>query len=287
MVPERLPNLTLPTLGGKQLWADVWIREDWRVQRSLLTGHHRLLGPGDVRHAAGGLAHCLAAFDRLAQARGLGEPGTHAVVCLHGFFRTKDTFRPMVRALRADGYHAIAVNYPSTRRDLDAHADQVAQILAGLPASTTQVSFVTHSMGGMVARTLLGRPHAPWRDRVRPHRLVLIATPNRGADLLPWLDAVPAFYTAAGPSLRQIHPANAGAVPRPTVPFATIAGVRGDPRGWNPLLPGDDDWTVAASSVRLDGAEDHLEVKALHTFIAADARVIDATRRYLATGRLT
>ncbi len=282
MLPERLPSLTLPTLGGKQLWADLWVRSGWRIQRSLITGHHRLLGPRDLRFAAGSFAHCLETFDR----RSLPDPPAHAVLCLHGIFRSKDSFNPMARALEAAGYHAVTVNYPSTRRPLAGHADQISTVLDGLPATTTRVSFVTHSMGGMVARTLLAREGAPWRDRIALGRLLLIATPNRGADIVPWLECLPALYHAAGPALRELHPARASAVPPPALPFATIAGVRGDPRGWNPLLPGDDDLTVAAASVRLDGAEDHLDVPALHTFIAADPRVIRAAIHYLATGSL-
>ena len=39
-------------------------------------------------------------------------------------------------------------------------------------------------------------------------------------------------------------------------------------------------------SVNLDGAEDSMVVQALHTFIAADPRVVAAVIRYLDTGRL-
>nr|MBA2320591.1 alpha/beta fold hydrolase [Deltaproteobacteria bacterium] len=256
------------------------------IQRSLLTGHHRLLGPGDLRHAAGGFAHCRETFERLRCQRSIPDPQAHAVLCLHGFFRTRATFQPMVAALRAEGYHALSIEYPSTRRSLGAHADQVSEVLSHLPQCTTRVSFVAHSMGGMVARTLLARTEALWRARIEPHRLLMIATPNQGADILPWLDYVPALYAAAGPALRELHPLQAQAVPLPTIPFATIAGVRGDPRGWNPLIPGDDDLTVSAASVRLDGAEDHLDIRALHRTIAADPRVIRAAVRYLETGRL-
>ena len=55
------------------------------------------------------------------------------VVCLHGMFRTKETWRPMVRALSESGAHAIALNYPSSQRDLEAIADQVERVLADPP----------------------------------------------------------------------------------------------------------------------------------------------------------
>ena len=285
MWPDRLPIVPLPTLGGKQLWADVFARGEWRVQESTITGHFRLLGAGDVRHASGSFAHCRSRFDRLTE--GVDYPGTHLVVCLHGMFRTKETWRPMVRALSESGAHAIALNYPSSQRDLEAIADQVERVLADPPPNAKTVSFVTHSMGGLVARVLLGRPDAAWRSRLTPKRLVMIATPNRGADIIPVLERIPGFHLA-GPALPQLHPARIEQlVPRPTIPFATIAGARGDPRGWNPLIPGDDDWTVTLQSVALDGAEDAMVIQALHTFIAADPRIVAAVLRYLETGSLT
>ncbi len=284
MWSDRLPIVPLPTLGGKQFWADVFARGDWRIQESTITGHFRLLGPGDVRHASGAYAHCRSRFDRLTE--GLTHPGEHLVVCLHGFGRTKETWRPMMRALNATGAHAIALNYPSSRRALEAHADQIERVLADPPPEARRVSFVTHSMGGLVARVLLGRADAPWRERLTPHRLVMIATPNRGADIVPVLERLPGFGMA-GPAIAQLHPERIDRyVPLPTIPFATIAGARGDPRGWNPLLTGDDDWTVTLQSVALDGAEDALVVPYLHTFMPANPAVIAAVLRYLDTGRL-
>jgi pimeloyl-ACP methyl ester carboxylesterase len=283
--PERLPNLPLPTLGGKQLWGDVFACGDWRIQQSVATGHHRLLGPRDVRFAAGSYAHCLGRFTALKAAGRVEPVSPRLVICLHGIFRSKHIWRPMASALRTAGYQAVALNYPSTRRSIEAHADQVERVLDHAPAETQTVSFVTHSLGGIVAREVLSRESA-WRARIRPERLVMIATPNRGAEIVPWLERIPGAGLIAGPALGQLHPERL-AVPPPTIPFATIAGGRGDPRGWNPLLPGDDDMTVSVSSVQLPGAEDELVLSAVHTFIPADPRVIAATVRYLATGKLS
>ncbi|MGQ9575532.1 MAG: hypothetical protein ACUVUC_09450 [Thermoguttaceae bacterium] len=33
----------MPTLGGKQFWADELLFHQWRIQRNVLTGHCRLL----------------------------------------------------------------------------------------------------------------------------------------------------------------------------------------------------------------------------------------------------
>ena len=43
----------MPTLGGKVFWGDNFIYAGWRIQENVVTGHHRLLDPDDVRQAWG------------------------------------------------------------------------------------------------------------------------------------------------------------------------------------------------------------------------------------------
>ena len=38
-------TLPVPTLGGRQVWSDVLVRDGWRVQKNLLTGRHRAARP--------------------------------------------------------------------------------------------------------------------------------------------------------------------------------------------------------------------------------------------------
>jgi pimeloyl-ACP methyl ester carboxylesterase len=276
----------LPTLGGKQLWGDVALYAGYRIQRNVWTGHHRLLSPGDLRLAVGDLDACRSALDRVVALAGARPAGRHLVLLLHGIFRSKDSFGPMVRALRAAGYEAHALNYPSTRQSLQDHADQVQTLLAHV-RDADRVSFVTHSMGGMVARIVLSRLDAPWRARVVPHRLVTIGTPNRGAEAVTRIEQLPAplVDAIAGPSLRQLRPSAAATIPRPTIPFGVVAGARGDPRGYNPLLDGDDDLTVRTEEALLDGAEDTLLVPVVHTLLMIHPTVVRATLAYLETGR--
>jgi pimeloyl-ACP methyl ester carboxylesterase len=205
------------------------------------------------------------------------------VLLLHGIFRSKDSWGPMVRALRADGYEAHALNYPSTRQSLEDHAAQVAELLEGARGVDT-VSLVTHSMGGIVARVLLARDD-PWRRRIAVNRLVMIGTPNQGAEMATRLDDLTPLRLFTGPSLSQLRVDAAGRLPIPDVRFGIVAGVRGDGRGYNPLLPGDDDMTVSLASTTLEGAEDTLTVAAVHTFVMIHPEVIRATLRYLRTGR--
>ena len=112
----------MPTLGGKQLWGDVFIYAGYRIQRHVRTKVHRLLSPRDARLAGGSFEHCHEVFARLKEQRGLAPSSEHLVLLLHGIFRSKDCFGPLTRALRTEGYEAHAVNYPSTRQGLEEHA---------------------------------------------------------------------------------------------------------------------------------------------------------------------
>lgn len=276
-------NVPWPTFGGKQLWADELVFGGYRIQQNVISSHHRLLDPMDVRLAWGTFEHCKDALDRIAERDHMKRHGAHLVLLLHGVFRSKDAWGPMTRALRRAGYDAEPVNYPSTRRSLEEHAAQLERILERAEHAD-RVSFVCHSMGGIVARVLLGR-HGPWRDRIRVNRLVMIATPNQGAEIAEQLSVLPVFHATAGPAVRQLHRDRIAEVPPPDVPFGTIAGSSGSEAGYNPLLPGDDDMTVTVASTRLPGAEDELVVRATHTFVMIKPEVVVATLRYLKTGR--
>lgn len=276
--------LGVPTLGGRQLWGDVFLHAGYRIQRHVRTKGHRLLAPSDVRLAAGTFERCHAAFERLRAQRTIAPASDHLVLLLHGIFRSKDSFGPLTRALRVAGYEAHGVNYPSTRQGLEDHADQVEELLERAEG-VSKVSFVTHSMGGLVARVLLARTDAPWRKRLAVHRLVLIGTPNRGAEIVTRLQDLVLLRAVAGPSFLKLAPDSAGDIPLPTVPFGIVAGGRGQARGINPLLDGDNDMTVRVDETMLEGAEDFLLVRnAVHTFLMVHPTVIRATIAYLETG---
>jgi len=274
----------LPTLGGKQLWGDVFLHAGWRIQVNVLTRHHRLLDERDVRLATGSFDHCHRTFRTLKEERALAPASPHLVLLLHGIGRSKDAFRPMATALRAAGYDAHGVNYPSTMQSLHDHAQHVEQLLDRVEGAE-QLSIVSHSMGGIVTRMLMARGGA-WQRRLDVHRVVMIGTPNRGSKLASVLtDRVPGASQVGGPALDQLHIGRAHELPGLGVRFGLIAGGRGDPRGYNPLLEGDDDSYVSVEETHLPGAEDELVVpQGLHSVLMMQPTVIEATLRYLETG---
>lgn len=281
------PNVPFPTLGGKQFWADEQVDHGWRIQRNLVTGHYRLLDRSDVRRAWGRFEHCVERLET-STAELPPEP-RHAVVLLPGILRSKDSLAALARDLRASGYRVVDVNYPSILRPIREHADQVGRVVARLEG-VERVSFVTHSMGGLVARELLGdtgdgaEPTELWTRSgpVPVHGVCTLFTPHRGAHLAEawhdnWL-----YRLIYGPAGQELRPSVARHLPIPRVPFACFAGGRSDGEGRSGSIPGDDDGTVGVEEARLEGAHDFQVFDVGHTFGMNDDSVRRAVLDFLA-----
>jgi len=276
----EMPNLAFATLGGTQLWADENLQGGWRIQRNVWTGHYRLLDEQNVRRAWGSYADCLLSLER-------SKPGhpmfRHLVLLVHGIGRGPATFGELPRELRRAGFEARAISYPSTRASIEDHAMQLERLLNRVDGYD-KVSFVTHSMGGLVVRRLLAGNGA-WKSHVAPMRLVMIAPPSQGSVIAKLLQPLPVYKLAYGAAGQQLTPTAVKTLPLPDIPFAIIAGGKKNSAGYNPLLPGDDDGTVAVSETRLTGAIDFMVLPALHGFIAKSGMIRQPIRNFLETGR--
>lgn len=280
---EAYPNLCLPTLGGRQFWGDVCYCRGWRIQQNVLTGHFRLLDPHDARHAWGSQAACRAALARIRLQQQLPLDEGKAVIVVHGIIRSSKSFSRMRAALEQDGYTVIGFDYPSTRVTIRESAEYLQQVISGLER-VTEINFIVHSMGGLLVRTYLEEHSDP-----RFHRMVMLGVPNQGANMANVVQSNPLFKLLFGPAGQQLIDDPEGYIahlPTPDFEFAIIAGARGTPDGWNPLVPGDDDGTVEVENTKLPGAADFMTVCGMHSFLMDRDDVIDATRRFLATGAL-
>jgi hypothetical protein len=128
------------------------------------------------------------------------------------------------------------------------------------------------------------------QDRPDPryHRLVMLGTPNLGAELAGMLKNLFLFRAVYGPAGQDLVPGEGSVIaglPTPAFQFGIIAGGKGDDNGFNRFIPGDDDGTVTVASTRLPGATDFLRIPRLHSFLMADPTALQAIRCFLESGR--
>lgn len=286
----------MKTLGGKQFWGDVHFFRGHKIQQNHFTGHFRLLDPRSNRITWGTKEHCEERLEKLKADQELPEMTGKAVVLVHGIGRSSGAFYAMNKQLAKSGYTVVGFEYPSTQAKIEVAADYLRQVIDSLDG-VEQIDFVTHSMGGLVVRSYLAdlakREEAektPVAEREkRLHRLVMLGTPNNGAYLATMLKNVPAFRAIFGPAGQQLAVdinGLIGKLPTPEFEFAIIAGGRRDGKGFNPLIPGDDDGTVSVESTKLPGATDFAIVPAIHAMLLFDKRVVEATEHFLTTGSL-
>jgi pimeloyl-ACP methyl ester carboxylesterase len=292
------PNVVLPTLGGKQFWADELFFHQWRIQRNAVTGHYRLLDDHDRRQAWGTYEQCRAKLQEIRRERHLSPMKGKAVVVLHGLGRSRASMESLCRCLRERGrFEVFNVTYPSTRDDITAHAASLGRIVANLDG-IEEINFVAHSMGNVVVRCYLGgadqKEHGPGEPREvsgrpdpRIQRFVMLAPPNHGSLAALVLADLGAFKEIAGESGQQLGrdwEQLEGKLATPAFDFGIIAGGKGDGRGFNPLLRGDNDGTISVQTTRLAGAADFLLVPKLHSFLMDDAKVQEHVLRFLQKG---
>lgn len=279
-----VPESSGKTLGGMQFWGDVLYFRGYRIQHNVVFGQYRLLDANNHRFASGTREDCETALAKIRRAKNLAPDTGHAVIYLHGIGRTSRSMLPIANGMPQDGYVHVMFEYPSTRVPIEKCAEYLKSVIDSL-TDVDKISFVTHSMGGLVVRRYMKDHFDP-----RLHRFVMLGTPNSGAEMADMLRKNFLFKAILGPAGQELVTDDVGTIkslPTPTIPFAIIAGGVGDEKGYNPLLPGDDDGTVTIASARLSGAVDFLRVPKLHTFLMSDPTAIQSVRTFLEHGRFS
>jgi pimeloyl-ACP methyl ester carboxylesterase len=297
--PDPVP---MPTLGGKQFWADELFFHQWRIQRNVISGDCRLLDENDWRHSTGTYEHCLAVLERIKRERKLPPMKGKAVVVLHGLVRSRASMDPLCKLLREKGgYRVFNVEYPSTKYEMARHARCLRNIVNNLDG-VEEINFVGHSMGNIVIRHYLGDlaraergehgdvpPLTPADRRAKERfgRFVMLAPPNQGALLAKVFADNLLFQEIAGEAGQELGrqwPKLEKRLATPPMPFGIIAGGKDDGRGFNPLLPGDNDGIVGVDAAKLAGAADFTVLPVLHSWIVYSEPAQQCMLRFLQHG---
>ncbi len=190
---------------------------------------------------------------------------TLPVVLVHGALRGRFGLLPTAWSLQRHGLTARIFGYRTRREPLREHGRLLSvfldQWLGDFRPET--IGFLTHSMGGLVVRAYLeqaGQRHAS------SQRIVMLSPPNRGSELARRNVASPAFRWLYGAAAQELQPERVRQMPTlpPSARVLVLGGGRGNPRGYNAKLRGDDDGVVAVAEMGLPNSEPRV-VGGLHS----------------------
>jgi len=207
-----------------------------------------------------------------------------SVVLLHGLGRSSWSMWIMQKRFEKAGLRVVNISYPSRSQAIDELAGFVHERLtvAGLPEGG-RLHFVTHSMGGIVARAVIAEKRPENLGRV-----VMLSPPNNGSEIVDRFSDHWLFRSVMGPAAIDLGTSPQSA-PRRLGPADFDLGVIMGTRSLNPIgswmLDGPDDGTVSVASSKLAGMSAFVLVPASHTFIMADREAADQALHFLRHGR--
>lgn len=260
-----------------------WVRQGDRLGEVGSTG--RSTGPHlDWRMDVNGVRIdpelWVAPQDEICTLEGQGE---EAVVLLHGLGRTSLSMEDLAGSLRDAGYVTCNQGYPSRDRTIQSLAPYVAgAVQRARAAGHERISFVTHSMGGIILRYYLG-----YSSHSVPGRVVMMAPPNHGSEVVDLLEDFPAFEFIMGPAALQLSTDSdslPNRLPPVTMPVGVIAGEDSSDPWFSGLFEAPHDGKVSVDSTRMVTMTDHIVMPVGHTFMMHNSDVHAEVLRFLDEG---
>jgi pimeloyl-ACP methyl ester carboxylesterase len=205
------------------------------------------------------------------------------VVLLHGLWRSETSMNRLKERLMEAGYKVNNVEYESTDDTVEVLAEEA--VLSGINAcgESSQIHFVTHSMGGILLRQYL-----EYNNIENLGHVVMLGPPNQGSEVVDFYSEFAAFEWFTGPAGLQLGTGQAS-VPRALGPVSFDLGIIAGTQSINPILstmlPDKDDGKVSVESTRVEGMNDHIELPVTHVFMMRNPEVMEQVIHYLQLGR--
>ncbi len=205
------------------------------------------------------------------------------VVLLHGIMRSHLSMARLASKLRQQGYRTLNINYPSSRFAIDTLVDRLQPKIERFEKTLSgSLHFVTHSMGGLLMRSII--------TRYRPSslgRVVMLGPPNKGSEATDFWKNTWLYQTLYGPAGQQMGTDAEGPASWQDVAdysLGIIAGNRTVDLFHSSLIKGKDDGKVSVESTKLEGMTDHIILPATHSLMMYKPAVIHQTLYFLKHG---
>lgn len=217
-------------------------------------------------------------------------PQKETVVLLHGILRSSLDMALLASRLEKEGYNVINLAYPSREKTIEELRDYVHEQLSARDDfnNASQVHFVTHSMGGLIARHLL-HTHRP----ANLGRVVMLSPPNQGSEFADYMLSYPTLKSVYeklfGPAGKQLTAGfNHGIPDSVDYPVGIIAGTKSiNPIADYVLGECDHDGIVPVERMKIDGMTDMIEIPATHTFMTFNTNVGEQAVHFLKNGKFS
>ena len=208
----------------------------------------------------------------------------HKVYVIHGFGGFALQMEKINQGLKKAGYLTDNYSYHSFSEDLDSVGQDLYHKVKTENFDT--VSFVTHSMGALVVRSMYQyidkKSNFPFIFRI-----VMVAPPNKGTEMADIFSS-PATEFLLGPNVKYMKTDStsyANKLPVPTCETGIIAGVKGKKPWFNPFLKNDNDGNVSVNLTTLGNEKDVVLVKATHGLMTQKNDVIQYIISFLNSGK--
>lgn len=212
------------------------------------------------------------------------EPDSEAIIMLHGLARSRRSMDKAGQLLAGYGYRIINMDYPSRQYEVQSLAlNYINEALQKCDhGRVKKIHFLTHSMGGILIRYYLSIKRIEKLGRV-----VMLAPPNQGSEIVDKLGAWELFKYMNGPAGLQLG-TNCDSLPNSLGPLNFQAGIIAGDKPINPflsqLIPGANDGKVSVTRSRIEGMQDFIVVPYSHTFIMQRSYVIYQSLYFIQQG---
>lgn len=208
------------------------------------------------------------------------------VVLLHGLGRTSKSMNYMQEQLTETGYKVFNYDYESRKNEIDSLVTDLQQYLETCCSlKESDLHFATHSLGGILVRTLIAREKPENLGRV-----VMLSPPNKGSETVDLLKDYPLFKKVFGPASMQLG-TDPESFPNRLGPADFELGIITGDKTIDPIsswiIPGADDGKVAVEHTKLEGMGDFLIMNVSHAYIMENPKVVGEVIHFLQNGRFS